>query len=317
VDEYIDLLREEHRIAGIGDQLLPLLSRIVRSTAATHPPVEYSDGSKWTPEALEDLLHDWIAERLVGRGDLSGILAMARTEAVLRSILTTSLSQFLVNRRHRTSATNLFKRIQLMLGNDDAFEGSAATKKPAAQQWRLAGEPPVASRSDLRELVAFACELSDEELEVVRYGPTSLKSSPILREAQLKRFLQHLLDRSGGSLALGTIAEVVNRRFNLIEAPIRRLDDVLEGQPPEAPRRVEIADAARRAAARLGRNRLTLLREVHTTEDLGDAAKRLGLSPALASRRLKEALTIIGEYAESIEEARDIYRSIGESLFFR
>ena len=311
----LEVLRREHREAGIGPQLAELLVRIVDSTAPTYPAIEYSEDGHWSPAALEDLLHDWVEQRLVRRGDLALMTATASSLPVLRSSLTTSLSQFLISKRRRTSASNLFKRIQRMLEQNGAFQAIGAATKPAAQLWTISGGWADPSALDLKQLVEIAFELGDGDLEVVRYGPASLKSSPILRQPDLRRFLEHLLRRSSGALSLGRITEVVRYRFNLVQHAMQELDvDLASGQPPVL-RSIEIAEAAASAVARMGGMRLDVLRELQRTESLEGAAAALGISRSTAARRLRDAMAIIGEYAESLEEARDVYRRIVESLF--
>jgi hypothetical protein len=314
-DEF-EVLRKEHAESVIGPAMAEFLTRIVRATAVMYPATEYGDGRKWTTEALDDLRQDWLTDRLLGRGHLAAMMAMSTSATVLRAAFTTSLSQFLANRRRRSSAGNLFKRTQLTLEGGDEFEASITASKPAGVFWTLKGTAAQGpSSKSLRELVAEAHELTDEGLEIVHYGPTSLKSSPIMREPQLRRFLIHLLSASEGALSLRTISEVINHRFNLVESPVEALDQALSAEAPDPVHQAEMADAARRVVARLKRERLDLMREVHRSATLEDAAKNLGISPRTASKRLKETTAIIAEYAESVEEARGIYRLIGESLF--
>lgn len=310
-------LRREHDAAGIGPKLAELLARVVRATAAVYPAGQYSDSPNWTTEALEDLLHDWISERLVGRGDLAAIMAMAGTMGVLRASLTTSFSQFLINRRRRSSASNLFKRVERMLEDHRDFAPVGRAPKAADQEWTLASlaRDVRSSPLSLGALVAIGFERTDQDLEVIRYGPASLKSSPILRQPQLKRMLIYILERASGSLSLARIADVLNRRFNLIDTPVTYLTPMLESVGPGPLRRVERADSARHVVARLGQARLEVLRMVHQTGTVSGAARSLDISPSTLAKRLKEAMAIIGESAESLEEAHEIYQLIAESLF--
>src|SRR5258707_15403238 len=110
----IEALRAEHKAEVIGPLIKDLLEKIVRATAPTYPPLEYSDAQVWNSEALEDALHGWVAERLLRRGDLAAMLLRASTIAHFRAMLTTSFGQFLTNRRPRTSATNLFTNTKKM-----------------------------------------------------------------------------------------------------------------------------------------------------------------------------------------------------------
>src|SRR5580765_7322624 len=101
-------LREEYAGVGIGPLLHELLSKIVWSTVRQYPPAEYSPCGNWDGPACEDILNDWVAERLWGRADLQAMLTSAPTVAQLRAALTTSLRQFLSNKRRRSIASNLY-----------------------------------------------------------------------------------------------------------------------------------------------------------------------------------------------------------------
>jgi hypothetical protein len=69
----LDLLRAEHRQFVVGPEISRLLERVVRATAPTYPATEYGAAAGWTAESLEDLLQDWVTERLRARGDRVGV----------------------------------------------------------------------------------------------------------------------------------------------------------------------------------------------------------------------------------------------------
>lgn len=302
---------------GIGPRLAELFERVVWATAPTYPPAEYSDARVWNEEALRDLLHDWIEARLIRRGDLSAMLASAAEIRSLRAALTTSLAQFIINRRRRTSATNLFKRAQAKLESDDRFQPVGHSVKPGQQLWTVKGDahnsPSVSGVSDL---VRAACELSDDELGVIRYGPFSLKSSPILRDAALGNFLAHLLKRSEGAVTLAQIAETMRRRFNLVELPVLDLDASLVSPDAGVVWQVENRELARSVLARLGQGRAAALREFHRNEgNFRAAAEALGIDEIQVVKLVKQSMGLIAEYADSLDEALAVYDRVLESLF--
>jgi hypothetical protein len=302
-------LRREHADEVIGAELQRLLERVVRATARTYPPAEYSDAGTWDSHALADALQDWVEVRLLRRGDLSKMLAGAPSVAALRGALTRSFEQFLANRRRRTSATNLYQRTTKMLrAESDRFARVGQAARSHEQLWTLKADvrattPP--SRMPIPALVAIASELSDDELEVVRYGATSLKSSPILREPKLREFLVHLLDRADGALDQTTIAEVMRRRFGLFELEVVALEaDGLAAPAPEL-RYVEQDDVVASVLVRLGQDRLQELRQFHASADEPDDL------PAAVS----DTIALVAQYAESPDAAKEIYDRLVESLF--
>jgi hypothetical protein len=312
----VNEIRQEHRDRFIGPQIVLLLERVVEATAVTYPASEYSDARVWNKEALEDALQDWVEVRLVGRGDLAALIASAASIRSLRAALTTSFGQFLTNRRRRTSASNLYKRTLARLRTDQRFRAVASASRSSDELWTLAGGPEDRSTLDTGVLVRIACELSDTDLEVVRYGPHSLKSSPILREGPLGEFLHHLFSRAEGALDLSTIADVMRRRFGLVEFETAELSDQLAEQQPGAAGRVETQDVARSVLSRLGLNRVSALKEFELNQgDFRAAALSLGLQTKVVSDAVSETMAMIAEYADSPEEARVIYGRILESLF--
>jgi hypothetical protein len=313
----IDQLRDEHVREVIGAQLLDLLRRIVRATASTYPPGVYGGGAHWDGEALADLLHDWVEARLLRRGELEAFIASCVTVSALRRALTTSLSQYLVDRRHRTSASNLFTRTRRLLESDPAFARVGAERTAARQLWTVAARPAHGpSERSVSELTRLAWQLSNDDLEVVRYGPSSLKSSPILRQPALHQFLTHLLGQADGALSLGDIAAVMRARFSLHEIQMVELTDLLSSTGLVDFAHVETADIARSVLTRLGPETVDVFRALQRTQgDLAAAAQALGRSQATVVKHLRLALSVIAELATSSEEAAAIYAQIAESLF--
>jgi hypothetical protein len=313
----LSALRQEHQERRIGPQLAELLERIVWTTAVTYPPAEYSDAGVWNRQALEDALQDWVEIRLLGRGDLTVMLGSARSLGSLKAALTTSFGQLLTNRRRRSSATNLYKRTLSLLRSDSQFATVGSARRPNDQLWTLAAEPHSdPSGLPTEELLKAAWELGDDELGTVRYGPYSLKSSPILRTPQLREFLVHLLSRATGSLTTANVFEVMRHRFNL--APLSRLelDERMGSDEPSLVVQVEQAEIARSVLARLGAERVNVLRQLHLADgDVEAAAAELGEGIEAVSQTIHEVMAMIAEYAETAEEAVAVYRRLTESLF--
>ena len=305
----IQNLRQEHADHVIGPELEHLLARVVRATARAYPPAEYSDAGVWDSAALADALQDWVEIRLLSRGDLSKMLLRYQSVGALRGALTRSFEQFLTNRRRRTSATNLYQRTTKMLREDsDSFAKLGRADRSHEQLWTLAAGPATEpSRLEAPALVAIASQLSDEELEVVRYGHTSLKSSPILRERKLREFLVHLLDRADGAIDQATIAEVMRRRFGLFELQAVALEAEVEGPATEL-RAVERDAVVSSVLVRLGQERLEALRSFHAGGEEPE-------DPVDLPDAVSETITLVAQYAESVQDAEEIYDALVESLF--
>lgn len=311
-------LREEYaQEGGIGRLLRELLSKIVWSTVHQYPPAEYSPYGSWDQPGCEDVLHDWVLERLFGRADLQSMLSSAPNTAQLRAALTTSLRQFLSNKRRRSVASNLYKRIVALMRDDSQFMLVGAMSSIKEQRWGLAGNNGQCSELSIDELVDAAFELSDSDLEVVRYGPFSQKLSPILRDGKLSEFVHFLLSRARGSLTVATIVEVMRLRFSLPVEEQAEIDDSIPSPALGPATQAGNAIAARSVVSRLTFDGVRILASYFKSEgDLKAAAQSCQCELWRVHEVIEAAFTAISECAESEENARSIMNEV-ESLLVR
>jgi len=309
-------IRAEHERERVGETIYGLLRQVVRTVAVRYPPQIYSAAGAWDEGALEELLQEWLSERLL-RGDLGLMIASAASTESLRNQLATSLTQLIVNGRRRDSAGNLYKRTLAMLKSNPTFE-LASPGAPQRALWTVAARPATQPSSlRLRALVRLAFELSDEELEVVRYGPHSLKSSPILREPALERFLAHLLGGAEGALTPARIAEVMQHRFSLVRDRDVALEEQMADEDP-VDLTVETAALAESALVQLDDVQKVRLRAIAETDwDLVAAAARRGESETTLRSAARRLASLVAEHAESPEQAEEVMRKVLESLFVR
>jgi hypothetical protein len=241
------------------------------------------------------------------------MLAQPSSLGALRGALTTTIRQFLANSRERTSSTNLYQRTTKILRSGLPFAMVGAATRSGEQLWTIDGASTNRSGKSLRELVAAAFELNDETLKVIRYRQNSLKSSPILRNPELRAFLIHVLTRAEGALDQGTIHHVITRRFNLwvfdsteLEVGLTEADDEELPDLSEDQRREILASVL----MRLGKERVDEL-QVFARATGEEAVK----DPKRLPKAVSDALTLIAEYAPTRQEAEAIYDDLVESLF--
>jgi hypothetical protein len=310
-------LRREYDVAVVGPLLHDLVDRVVKATAPQYPAQEYSDAAVWNQEAFEDARNDWLEVRLVGRGDLGKMLKQASSVGQLRAALTTSFRQFLANRRPRSSAANLYKRTHDMLRTkDDIFAVVGASSRSGEQLWTLTRERQEApSAFDVDQLARLARELSDDDLQVVRYGDEALKSSPVLREPMLERFLVHLLGRAGGALDTATISAVIRVRFELWEFEAVELEDVFDSAAPPLDLTVPVYVAAKSVFMRLTPEAAKALVAVDDAGgDFEAAAKNLGCSLSEVFDPVADTAEMVAAYAADPDDAHAIYARLKELL---
>ena len=313
----LEQLRAEHEALFIGPELMRLLERVASATARTYPP-SYSEFGVWNEEAIADALQGWVAERLLGRRDLTKLLAGARSAASLRAGLTRSFQQFLTNGRQRDSATNLYQRSVKLLRTDSEFKALGASSKAHDQLWTLSASPSTGpSTATLKRRLEVGAELSDDDLAVVRYRSMALKSSPVLREPALKRFLTHLLSELG-ALTPADILEIMRRRFALTEPEQLDLPEDLDTREPESHDAVAQAVITRSICARTSQDDAVLLAAIAVREDVADAAQALGRSSAdvqHAMERLLENVAMEGIDEEDANQIAGLVLASFESLF--
>lgn len=311
----LDDLRLEYKSLGIGRLLHELLEKIVWSTVREYPAAQYSPYQTWDQTACEDVLNDWIAERLWGRGDLQAMLSSATTLKQFRAALTTSLRQYLTNRRRRSVASNLYKRVRAMLRDDTAFQPVGPASLGADQRWMLT-EHPYAEPSPLsrRELLEVASELSDDDLAVVRYGPFSQKLSPIIREPKLREFLVHLLSRTKGSLAIYEILDVMRLRFSLPTDELIELDEALPSLIPDPGDEAALNTTARSVVSRLELEEARLLATYFKAAgNEHEAAEECAATVQQVRQAVRCAFQMIVDCSDSLDEARAVSVAV-ESL---
>lgn len=312
----LDELRSEYQRAGIGPLLHALLDRIVWSTVREYPAAEYSTSRSWDRAGCEDALHDWIVQRLWGRGDLHVMLMSAVSVGQLRAALTTSLRQHLGNKRRKSIASNLYRRMRSMMQKDGStFRHTGPDAMGAQQHWTLvARDAEVPSTLSVSDLAGFACSLSDDQLGVVRYGPFSQKLSPILRDPKLREFLVAILTHADGSLSLATIIEVMRIRFSLPTEEHVELNEDLEDSRPDPSETAAVNAAARSVVARLDCGAAAILAAYFEADGKCEVAARKCEVPLPTAREsISRAFRIICEYADSPEHATVILRTV-ESL---
>jgi hypothetical protein len=315
----LDDLRAEYQRAGIGPLLHALLDRIVWSTVREYPAAEYSSSPNWDRAACEDALHDWIVQRLWGRGDLQVMLMSAASIGQFRAALTTSLRQHLGNKRRRSIASNLYRRVRSMMQKDHStFRHTSPSSLGAQQHWTLVGrDVDVPSTVSVGDLAGFACTLSDDQLDVVRYGPFSQKLSPILRDPKLREFIVAILTRAAGSLSLASIVDVMRIRFSLPTEEHVELDETFEDSRPDPSETAAVNAAARSVVARLDCGATAILAAYFEAEGKCEAAARKCEVPLPTAREaISNAFRIICEYADSPEHATVILRTV-ESLLIQ
>jgi hypothetical protein len=266
-------------------------------------PAHYSPYGVWTEEAINEVYADWVAERLVRRGQLRAMLQRAPLLAVFRRMAETSARQHLIDSRVRSQASNLYARVVALLDG----ERFASTGSGTGELWRLAVGPEAPFEGDDRRLLGLAWSLG--EFVAVRYDAQARKLSPLLASEDLERFVVGMLE--GGAMTAATIVRALRLRFGLEddERP-GELDDALRGPANEPLNELIVDELATATLAELSGRQAKVLAAWDTP--VRDLALQLGCSTGTISHERARIADILARLGG---DAAAVLNKISEALF--
>jgi hypothetical protein len=269
-------------------------------------PAHYSPDGVWSEGAIEEAYADWVAVRLVGRGQLRGILQRAPVLAVFRRMVETSVRQHLIDRLKPSQAANLYERVTRLLGGAQF----AATGAGGGRLWRLIDGPDGRFDGDDRQLLAVAWSLG--EFKVLRYDLDARKLSPLLDADELERFVTGML--GAGAMTTATIVRALRLRFGLDEdeRPGELADSAqIAGglDPQKAPVISELAIAM---LAELTERQLQVLIGIAHQVSGRELATQLGCSTGTISHERSRIADILARFGS---EAPDVLKHVLDSPF--
>jgi hypothetical protein len=269
-------------------------------------PAHYSPYGVWSAEAIDEVYADWVAVRLVSRGQLRAMLQRAPSLKVFRRMAETSVRQHLIDGLKPTQAANLYERVTRLLASD-RFTG---TGQGAGRLWRLAEGPSAPFDGDDRTLLGVAWSLG--EFTVIRYDIDARKLSPLLDGEDLERFVTGML--GAGAMTAATIVRALRLRFGLEEEePHGEIDDSLHTRGGAEPQRAPvIAELVTATLGELTERQARVL--VGLSQDVSgrDLAVQLGCSTGTISHergRIADILARLGT------DAPEVLKQVLDALF--
>ena len=278
-------------IAG-GDPPAALLDecqRTVRLLIRTAGlPAHYSPVGVWSDEAIEEVFADWVAARLVGRGQLLAMLQRAPALRVFRRMAETSVRQHLVDSLERSQSANLYERVARLLADDDRF---ASAGSGSGRLWWLVGGRESPFVGDDRRLLGAAWSLG--EFSVIRYDLEARKLSPLLDAQDLARFVAGLL--GAGAMTAAMVIRALQLRF-AIEGPSPPVQfdvdaHVQAGGAPE--REIVLAELVTATLAELTERQAKILIGLEQDVSGRVLASQLGCSTGTISHELRQIERIL------------------------
>lgn len=238
-NEYL-MLRERFRATGeIDADLYGLLQRLAATLVfgARLAPA-YSPTGRWDRDSLEDVLHGWIAHRLLSTNALLAAFDFAEEPRPFLLSLERNFRHYLENSKNRGELDNLISRTRSLLREDELFREWIPQRRISDSWWGLAGwesaNPFQGSDSDL---VSLAYSLGS--VPIFRYSQSVDRASPVLSTETLRAFLRDLFSVADGLLTVSHLAVVYRDRFDLgdpatIELSEEHSDTSVESEAPNA-----------------------------------------------------------------------------------
>lgn len=275
------------------------ISKVLVKTAGL--PVLYSPYGHWEEEAIDEVFADWVAVRLIERGQLLAMLQRAPLLRVFRRMAETSLRQHLIDRLPPSHASNLFARVKKHLEDGEfSVEGN---------HWSLSNGPFEPFEGGDTERLSLAWGLG--HFDVIRYDAEARKLSPILSSQDLERFVHGML--TAGAMTTGDIVRAVCDRFGVSESETAELDESVTASidldPARAP---EISELVTATLAELTERQARVLvgkAEERTGRQL---AEELGCSTGTVSNEL----TLIAQTTARLgTDAPEVLKEVVDALF--
>ena len=297
----------------VDAQLLELLRRVVSRLIRFGglPPI-YSPTGRWDADAEDEVLGDWIVDRLLAKGQLAALLHQAATPSSFARLGELYLRRHLINRLAPTQARNIYGRVREMLDRDSAFEPAET-----AGYWRLVDSSPPPFGGSEQALFRVAWGLG--QFETIQFREDAKKLSHLLESSELHRFISGLLRESGYSLTLDQLMRVLVMRFNLEPygfEPLESFEQLLPGPDPAAVEVVSAQTAAVAALTELSARQAEVLRLWLSDLTVRQIADELKVSIGTVSAEQRVISTTLGRISDSEGASRPLVLNALRDLLF-
>jgi DNA-binding NarL/FixJ family response regulator len=306
------------REGEISEDLVALLRRVVRRLVLFGglPPM-YSPTGRWDSDSEEDVFGDWMADRLIGTGQLAALLHRCSTPAAFSRLAESYLRRHLINGLERSYATNLYGRVRAMLHEEPEFSVLVASEREQDVVWSHVAQDDVTPwQGDEELLVAHAWGMG--EFETIRYRENAKKLSPVLEHDELLRFVSGLMTAAVHGLTLSQIVRVLVRRFDLAPITEESADEAVLELPSsqDVVEEVHAAQLARAALAEFTERQTAVLREWLRDLSVRDIAAALHLSVGTVSNEQAAISVVLSRVSDPDGESRaSLLNALRDLLF--
>lgn len=267
---WADLLEEHHREV-IGPLWLNLLEHTVRIVTPRYPPHIYSETGEWNDHTRENLVQTVAVDQLLEQGQLAYIIATATSTDAAAALLNRIVRRTLGHARRRTVIDNLLDRSRALRTFAPAAGAGASTPTVLEAAREVARVPRLRIHSDERAPTVYSTESLTRVLDIAQdhLGET-------LSERDLARILEHVLTSYLPSA--------------LVQGDARDADTSPELNPDQE---AVVTDVVERLLNTLTPEQRTILTMKLSDRSDTEVAVRIGVSRPTASKRFKEATSLI------------------------
>lgn len=292
-------------------ELYGFLGRLVSVAQATRAVAPSPGiGGRWNdPDAIQETVHAWLAEKLL-TGGLLRAFDECLTPASLARYLERALRNWLASRSRAARGPRLLARAVRLLDSDPAFTLVRGASQATDRHWGLAtwADPELFQGSET-EIASASWGAGD--FTIVSFTGSE-RNDPVLSSEDLRTYLLRLFDQLGAALSGRHLATSFRIRFPAAfsEEPAN-IDDVPEPAVSETPETVfGVVDAAQTALADLTERQLAVLLE-RPPATLEELARKFGTSRGTMDNEHRRALTKVKE-AASPEQFRAVLEKLRE-----
>ena len=260
----------------------------------------------WTADAREDLLHEFLADKLEDLTD--AVIAVRDDEDAVIKVTSRIMKNWLIDQARKTDLGAIRLRLEELLHGHEMF----VQPEGQGQRWALSGSEAV-SGVDVDTLVEAANAV--QGVRPVRWNDDT-RRTPMASGPDLVLVLRAVLLRAGGSVETATLVAVFRRRFAVTVTFLVPLDDddslPFRLAAPEAATPTELSEVARRATQVYAQLSDRERRIVLHLDDHHAVQRELGVGRSVAYtiiRRVRDVLhALAGEDVDLAGVAAELVR---------
>jgi hypothetical protein len=208
---------QEFQDGRIEDLNYPFVIAIAEAMCPKYPPEIYSPESIWDKDTMKQLADEFFVEVLLQKDRLKYHYLTQESVIGLKKATTKDFQNFLRNKKLRTEATNMYRRMLDILSKNNQFEIIQDHPKSNVRVCRPSGTNQDVSQTcqKLEEIlrVMFSIDLPP----IVRYRADSKKESHLISTDDLVKLLTETTKILGKPISVGILFEALKYRLNILE----------------------------------------------------------------------------------------------------